>query len=185
VYAEEGLSNDPPLSEMGKRDIAKLAHCLAPFLKNLESEIYYSPRLRTLESACIINEITCSKALLPREELWSDRHHKEDFPWLCGLIESRNEVPVLIFVTHLEYVEDFPAFYYTSKTGREKAFEEPNKGQALLIDVDDFRSIILPCYSEKIESFLGLSRVSSPKIINASPPKKEIDYGDGSDDLPF
>ena len=113
-----GGGPDPSLSDEGKNQSLNLAEKIKVRLGDGEVTIWTSPANRARETAEIIKQEMQLADLAVKEKLWSDKDHPHDFPWLKEQIESF-EGEVLIIVSHLEYVREFPAElgFYKNKAG--------------------------------------------------------------------
>jgi phosphohistidine phosphatase SixA len=107
--------NNPEISEKGKVQTTKLAGAIKKFLKDGGIHtIWTSPAARALQTANILAAELCINVELCHEKLWSDNTHTPDFSWLQQMVGEYADIPplcdVLIIVTHLEYVQQFPAY---------------------------------------------------------------------------
>lgn len=100
------------LSDEGRQQMEVLAEKIRPELSGGKRALILSstaPRAR--QSAEVVGGIL-ELAIELHEVLWSDNDHVEDFDATLALIQDRQEeADVLILVSHLEYVEDFPRFF--------------------------------------------------------------------------
>lgn len=102
-----GGGPDPEISEQGKYDALKLAKNIKAALLPGSVTIWSSSANRAVGTAQIVKEEMQLAEMVIEEKLWSDNKHPQDFPWLKGKIEDF-EGDVLIIVSHLEYVRQFP-----------------------------------------------------------------------------
>lgn len=121
------------LSDFGKRQMAELGNRLMPQI-NGDVLILSSTAPRARESAEILGK-AFNVSIEDHEILWSDRSHYEDFPKVLELVRSKKEeVDVLILVTHLEYVYGFPGhFGQTELEISTFPYREIGKGTAWVI----------------------------------------------------
>ena len=105
--AYSGGGPDPSLSDEGKNQSLSLAEKIKARLGDGEVTIWTSSANRARETAEIIKQEMQLADLVAKEKLWSDKDHPHDFPWLKEQIESF-EGKILIIVSHLEYVREFP-----------------------------------------------------------------------------
>lgn len=101
---------DASLSEKGMEQSKHLAFGLSELI-DLKSQIviWSSPANRAMETACILkNKLEIQTEIVSKDLLWADKWHKHDFDWLRKEIEN-SEDETIIIVSHLEYVQDFPA----------------------------------------------------------------------------
>ncbi|NVN96712.1 histidine phosphatase family protein [Candidatus Nomurabacteria bacterium] len=104
-----GGVEDPGLSEKGKEQARNLA---AKIKANLNGDtenvtIWTSPACRARETAEIIKEKLACLYFVEKSNLWSDKKHRQDFNWFKNQLDNFQD-EVLIVVSHLEYVQQFP-----------------------------------------------------------------------------
>ena len=103
-----GGGADPHLSEDGKSQSILLSQKIKSFLEAGESiTIWTSSANRAHQTAQIIKQEMQLADMLVFEKLWSDNRHTHDFNWLKTQI-NEFEGDVLIIVSHMEYVREFP-----------------------------------------------------------------------------
>jgi len=106
----ENAGDDPGLSWIGEDQSKYLGINIAKELKDLGSVIIWSSTSkRASETAQIIKQEQQFAKVFELEKLWSDNWHKYDFEWLKEEI-GKFEGEVLVIVSHLEYVREFPKF---------------------------------------------------------------------------
>lgn len=115
-----GGGPNPSLSNWGKEQSLKLAQEIKQVLVEGSVTIWSSSANRASETAEIIKQEMQLADMRIEDKLWSDNRHIHDFDWLQKQIENFKG-DVLIIVSHLEYVREFP-----SKIG----FRENNAGYA-------------------------------------------------------
>jgi len=127
-----GVEN-PGLSDRGKEQAKKLANKIKENLNgdNQNVTIWTSPANRAMETALIIKEQFPDAEFNEHEKLWSDNKHQYDFSWFEGQLQNFNE-GVLIVVSHLEYVQEFPEVF---------GFDENDAGYAHGVLIEDRRCI--------------------------------------------
>lgn len=103
----EDFSKDPELSEIGRTQALTLARNIQRVLSPGTITIWTSTARRAQQTADIIHKQLPSASLEAKDKLWSDNSHKHDFTWLEQEIDSFTG-DILIIVSHLEYVQDFP-----------------------------------------------------------------------------
>lgn len=113
-----GGGPDPVLSENGKKKAQFLGKKIKENLTDGSITIWSSSAKRAEETAEIIKQEMQLADMVIEEKLWSDNKHPHDFPWLKEKINSFTG-DVLIIVSHLEYVREFP---------RELGYWENNAG---------------------------------------------------------
>lgn len=106
-----GENPTPPLSEDGKKQALLLAKSITENLNGItEVTIWTSTAKRASQTAQIIKQEMQLAAYEEHEKLWSDNHHKDDFFWLGEKLNAFNG-DILIIISHLEYVRQFPNFW--------------------------------------------------------------------------
>jgi len=104
-----GGGRDPGLSDSGKKESLELAGKIKACLNEAtEITIWSSTANRARETAEIIQQEMQLAELVLIEKLWSDNWHQEDFDWLKKELDEFDG-GVLIIISHLEYVREFPA----------------------------------------------------------------------------
>lgn len=121
-----GGGPDPVLSEYGKEQSLELAQKIKQALQPGNITIWTSSANRAHETAQIIKQELQLVDMVVEEKLWSDNQHRQDFNWLKGKLDEFNG-EILIIVSHLEYVRQFPA-----KLG----FPENNAGYARGVKIE-------------------------------------------------
>lgn len=104
-----GSGQNPGLSDEGKMQAAQLARLIEADVEG-DIVIWSSTAKRASETAeIILNNFSKGAGILSHfEKLWSDNWHEYDFDWLKRqLNEFQGET--LVLVSHLEYVQWFPA----------------------------------------------------------------------------
>lgn len=105
------LGEDPGLSDKGREHAKSLSQVIAKFIKDGDiCDIWTSPTLRAYNTSEILNQLLTISIGLSHEQLGPNRG---DLQWLEQMIEdyaSDTQCGVLIIVTHLEYVQQFPAY---------------------------------------------------------------------------
>ncbi len=74
-----------------------------------EVTIWSSSANRAQETAQIIKQEMQLAEMWIAEKLWSDNRHPHDFNWLKEKLDNFSG-EILIIVSHLEYVREFPAY---------------------------------------------------------------------------
>ncbi len=130
-------SRDWGLTDRGERQIAALAKTLKQRFGDRSVLILTSPTTRTCSSAAILaREFGCT---YEEHDILESSGGYLDESRMIEAIEVVNSVAhqahVLVLVTHLEYVKDFPAYYGAKQLGtRGWEREKIDKGGAVLID---------------------------------------------------
>jgi len=107
-HADYGGGSDPHLSDEGKRQSFQLSQKITSLLEEGEGvTIWTSVANRAHQTAQIIKQEMQLAELFVFGKLWSDNSHRHDFDWLKYQI-NQFEGDVLIIVSHLEYVRQFP-----------------------------------------------------------------------------
>lgn len=106
--AYDGGGPDPVLSQQGKQESLALAQKIKQVLGIGDITIWSSPANRARETAEIIKQEMQLADMQIKDLLWSDNRHQHDFNWLKAEIYSFSG-DILIIVSHLEYVREFPA----------------------------------------------------------------------------
>ncbi len=105
----EGSVSDPVLSDTGKQQSLSLANKIKLNLNGYTGDvtIWTSTANRAKGMAQIIKQELQLASLIEIENLWSDSRHEYHFRWLKEELNGfKGEV--LIIISHLEYVRDFP-----------------------------------------------------------------------------
>ncbi len=125
---------DDRLNDYGRNQIGMLAEKLKSTMNGETVMVLTSTADRARESAEIIGSVLC----VGFEEyaiLWSEACHPEDFPGTLELVRSfKDEIDVLVLVTHYEYVEDFPSYFAKKELGISMCSGLIEKGEAWIID---------------------------------------------------
>lgn len=133
-HGEYGWNNQ--LTDYGRQQIASLSEQLKPHVNGASLLILSSVAPRASESA----EILGSAFGVGTEEhdvLWSENQHREDLPAALELVRSKKDVAeVVMLVTHLEYVCDFPNYFGQHELGVSFQYQEISKGTAWVIDCE-------------------------------------------------
>lgn len=105
--SDEG--GDPRLSDQGKEEGSVLAKKIKAIVGDSKDAItiWSSSAKRAAETAEIIQQEIPLAELVIEEKLWSGGGHREDFHWLKQKLNAFDG-EILIVVSHLEYVRDFP-----------------------------------------------------------------------------
>lgn len=100
---------DPPLSDGGEWQAGNLAESIEENLNGDISDItiWTSSAKRAKETALIILRKFPSATFVEYQKLWCDRDHKHDFNWFSNELDNFDG-KILIVISHLEYVCDFP-----------------------------------------------------------------------------
>ena len=110
-----GHSPNPNLSDYGKQQSINLANKIKKSFKTGVVTVWTSPANCAKETAEIIKYQMQIKDMIIEEKLWSDKNHSYDFYWLKQKL-CAFEGEILIIISHLEYVRQFPAsglgFYF-------------------------------------------------------------------------
>jgi len=122
------------LNNLERNQIGSLTDRLHRLVDGASILLLSSTALRASESADILG-----KAFHVEVEshyfLWSANRYKVDFPAVLELVQSRQDMAdVIILVTHLEYVEGFPAYFCERVLGIRCYTHSIGKGQAVVID---------------------------------------------------
>ena len=104
-----GGGPDPVLSNYGKEQSSELGKKIKEALGEGEVTIWTSSANRANETAQIIKQELQLADMVVEEKLWSDNRHRQDFNWLKDKIDAF-EGDILIIVSHLEYVRQFPGY---------------------------------------------------------------------------
>lgn len=124
-YIRKPNDPDPILSEQGKADAQKLADKINSVIGERQAVILTSPAKRAFEMAKIIEQTVKTKSFTTEEKLWCDNtHHNKDFKWLKSVINGFDDLDddeVLVIISHMEYVQDFPEELGFSRNSSEYA----------------------------------------------------------------
>jgi len=122
------------LSSNGREQVVALAEKLKSFVNGSSVIIFTSIADRARESA----DILCSFFGVDYEKheiLWSENDHPANFLGTLNLVRSnKDRADILILVTHIEYVEDFPSYFTENELGTKLRSTSVGKGEALVID---------------------------------------------------
>ena len=104
-----GVEN-PGLSSYGEKQAKSLSDKIKANLNGDDENItiWTSSANRAKETALIIKENFPNAEFIENEKLWSDNKHLPDFNWLEQELKSFYG-NTLIIISHLEYIQDFPA----------------------------------------------------------------------------
>lgn len=107
-HANYRSGDDPGISDDGRNQSQILAQKIKAQLGDGDVVIWSSSAKRARETAEIIQKNLQPASMVVEEKLWSDNKHRHDFAWLKEKLNGFKEGN-LIIVSHLEYVNDFPA----------------------------------------------------------------------------
>lgn len=131
------------LTDLGKKQIAKVAIQIKNLLGAKSSVIVTSTAPRALESSEIISETTKTQDCVPVEFLWS---HPDDAPSggyysdqnpskVMAILKEFMQKDIVILVSHHEVVNQFPKYFMQEVFGKTSSCPKLEKGEALHIDV--------------------------------------------------
>lgn len=131
------------LTDLGKKQISKIAMLIKNLLGTKSSVIVTSTAPRALESSEIISESTKTQDLVKVDFLWS---HPDDAPQLSYyrdqdpskvmyILKNVMHKDVVILVSHFEVVNQFPKHFMQEMFGKTGDCPSLAKGEALHIDV--------------------------------------------------
>ncbi len=130
------------LSEQGKKQIANIALQLVDLKNNQTSVILTSPAPRALESAEIIQQTLGITERIEIPFFWSDTtapaptYYKDRDPSkVMNIINKYLDKNIVIVVSHLELVNQFPRFFAETKLGKYWNLPDLQKGEAIRFDV--------------------------------------------------
>ena len=136
-YAVGGI-----LSEKGKIQINSIALQLTNLNLSKKAVILTSPAPRALESADIIKQKLGIKDYVEIPFFWSDTtaptptYYKDQDPSkVMTIVNEYEEREVVIVVSHLEVVNQFPKYFMQEMFGKIASCPKLEKGEALHIDV--------------------------------------------------
>jgi phosphohistidine phosphatase SixA len=120
------------LSKDGKQQITSLSRKLEPYIQG-KTLMFSSTEDRAWQSADILSAAFNIPYEKCRFLVWGDESEFQKAA--LELIRARaQEAEVIIFVTHLEYTDDFPPIFTREFFGSELRNPEVEKGEALVID---------------------------------------------------
>lgn len=136
VVVRHGEYSDGRLNNRGRAQMGTLAEKLRPLTNGATVLILASTTDRARESARILSSFFSSVGFFEEHEiLWSENSHPEDLPGTLELVRSRkNEVDVLVLVTHYEYVVKFPAYFASEELGATMLSRLIGNGEAWVLD---------------------------------------------------
>lgn len=106
-----GNRENPFLSDAGKIQAERLALVISRILGEESAELWSSTANRASQTADILKENilpNISSEIDFKAGLWCDEYHKHDFAWLKSELDGFKGEN-LIIVSHLDYVQEFPA----------------------------------------------------------------------------
>lgn len=131
------------LSEKGKKQINGIALQLANISHFKKAVILSSPAPRALESAEIIQQKLGISELVEIPFFRSDTtapaptyYRDRDPSKVLDIINQYSDADVVIVVSHLELVNEFPRFFSRNSFGKFWNLPELQKGQAIHIDIE-------------------------------------------------
>ncbi len=133
AHCLEGVEN-PGLSDFGKEQAEKLAEKIKNNLGGTTEvvTIWTSPANRATETALIIRKELSCLYYVERSRLWSDKNHLNYDPmWFRELLNKFDD-RILIVVSHLPYVQQFP---------KQLGFNENNSGYAQGVLIENGKCI--------------------------------------------
>jgi len=134
ILVRHGNYNGSVISDSGRQQMEILARKLQLELQDKRVLIISSTALRAIGSAEVFSNVL-GISFEQDEKLWSDNDHWRDHSQLLELIRARQEdADVIILVTHLEYTEEFPAYYGKEELKVNWNQREIEKGEAWIID---------------------------------------------------
>jgi len=173
---------DVSLSKDGKKMIASYEYILQQIFASLTIGIYYSPHCLAKETAEMLSKFLSPNECIVQEKLLVDKDHYTDFGWLSNFVQEKKDpreekqetgffaklfkkqslqknvqvpIDVLVLVTHMDYVEFFPSIY-AKKMGVDKKFSfMTSLGKSVLLDLNSWEAILLPCKDPELQKFLG------------------------------
>ncbi len=138
-YAVGGI-----LSEQGKKQINSIALQLTSLRHNKPSVILTSPAPRAQESADILQQKLGITDCVQIRFFWSDTtapaptYYKDRDPSkVMDIINQYSDKDVVIVVSHLELVNQFPRFFAINSLEKSWILPELQKGQAIYIDIQN------------------------------------------------
>lgn len=131
------------LTDLGKKQIAKVAIQIRNLLGTKSSVIVTSTAPRALESSEIISDTTKTQDCVPMEFLWSHPddapsgayYHNQDPSKVMQILQPLMHKDVIILVSHHEVVNQFPKYFMQEMFGKTLSCPKLEKGEALHIDV--------------------------------------------------
>lgn len=127
---------DGRLDEWGHQQVNALAEKLPVHLAGLSGYILTSPSPRALDSAEMLRA-RFGFGIEKRQILLVDQLHKPKFPGLWQVIKAKEKVAdVLLLMTHMEYVDEFPNYFSIKEWDLPAAFgpQKSNYASAFVID---------------------------------------------------
>lgn len=135
AVVRHGDYNGPRLSDYGRNQMKALGEKLQTRINGSPILLLTSIAGRAKESAEVLGSVL-GVGFEEHEILWSENSHRENFPGALELVRSRkDEVDVLILVTHYEYVEGFPTYFASREMGAELYSNLIGKGEAWILDI--------------------------------------------------
>jgi len=182
-YATGGI-----LSEQGKKQINSIALQLISLQQNQNSVILTSPAPRAQESADIMQQKLGIAELVKVPFFWSDTtapaptYYKDRDPYkVMDIINQYSDKDIVIIVSHLELVNQFPRFFAETKLGKYWRLPELQKGQAIHFDIQQKSFKILKDIKESLLNS-KLNLLHNLLVITDPRPVLSDELSDYSDD---
>lgn len=116
IIVRHGDYGGRSLTAFGREDIAKLGERLKSTINGGRILILTSTAIRARESAEILSQILGVE--IEENEILGSEDYMEDMEATLGLVRSKKEAAdVLILVTHMEFVEEFPSLFGKEELG--------------------------------------------------------------------
>lgn len=141
-----GAPGGGALSQAGQAKVTALASALQRYASGLRIAILTSTAGRARESAQLIAD-TLGGSIEAHEILWSDATRATDRQGVLRLLREAGErADFVIIVTHLEYLMMLPRAVFSEVLSAELPRGTPSvqKGEALLIDVEQKSAVLIP-----------------------------------------
>jgi len=140
------------LTNQGKKDVELLGALLLRIIKDAQCGMFYCRMTpRAIETAEILNGII-SPALYESERKLFGGGNPDDWSWMQEFVNTQNEFDFLIFVTYRDFGEFFPPYYLRYKETNNLV---PERGEAVCINTNTKKCILLPNGMDQLDAFLG------------------------------
>lgn len=127
---------DLGLTATGEQQIRSLIPALAAMTQGRKFAVVTSTATRARESAAILatglQTVFEENRLLGADDLWMEKHQE----LLDYIKEATRQLDVLILVTHMEYVDQFPHYFAQIELQTELPYHMSRKGEVVVIDCE-------------------------------------------------
>jgi phosphohistidine phosphatase SixA len=180
------------LTDLGKKQISKIALLIKNLLGAKSSVIVTSTAPRALESSEIISGITKTHDYVPVDFLWSHPddapsggyYHDQNPSKVMQILQPLMYHDVVILVSHFEVVNQFPPYFMQELFGKKIPCPELKKGEAIHIDVLKKECKLLKDINISLEAKLAiLHNCLTPSGIPDKIPQELASYTEAFDEF--